>query len=171
MKTFFLDLSGKRQRLWAKQVRKRFILAIFLLILFALCAKIVAYFALLNQAKNHTLQQEKIALTQQTHELTQQIQRLQQNQSMLIQHKIDSESIIQWLDRIEKLPLKHGGIETVSFNQNEGLHLRLTGKVANQTTFEQMTHYLKQWQPTLKIELFQQVEQQKIAFSLLMEEK
>lgn len=171
MKSFFLDLSGKRQRLWAKQIRKRFILAIFLLIIFALCARTIAHFALLNHTKNQALQQEKIDIMKQNQQLTQHIQQLQQNQTLYIQNSIESEKIIHWLDRIEKLPLKQGGLETLSFNQNDGLYLRLTGKVANQTEFEQMTTYLKQWQPQLKIEHFQQTEQQKIAFSLLVEDK
>lgn len=160
-----LNLGGGRQLGWHKEIKHRlFLMPLFLTILIALVWGIVSATRQLK-TQNQQLQRDSGAISQKINDVKAKTARLQQT-NLVVPPVLSPDMLETWLQRIEKLPLKHGGVEMVQLNNRNGFLLKINGKLANQAEFEQMNQYFQQWKNPLRIEHFQVVEQQKVAFSL-----
>lgn len=164
-----INLTASRQTAWAKKRLQQLTqLAISLSL-----ALLIAYFAQQQAIQLNAINQEQQSLHNQQQnqqaQLAQKIAQFKQQPQSNREVLFRPEQIHTFLNLLENIPIKNGGLEIAQIYSEKTEQIKLIGKYQNQTEVQQLQEYLSQQNKKATLE-YLHTQENNVEFSLLISE-
>lgn len=162
-----INLSDYHEQKWLKQSIKSLWLTIFTIIVAAIIAVWVLFETQHLANTEQKISSEISQLNRNLQQFEQKIHLLKNQHSQMQFTYIEKQEVQQFIRYLTEIPVK-GFIENVQLYLDNGIKLKMVGKMTNENTFEIITQQLKQENFTYKIDHFEKNEQDQLEFSLII---